>query len=164
MTAVEGLIEWLGQIHASDQKAAEDCAAVYPSPWDMSDRGYIAYVTADGPNFWRVTELDQDACPGEGWLGDRLVHIARNDPAAALARIASERAIITCLVDLMAEEQERWDDYCAWIEGRAKVERPTWRFTEDEIKAVPGLRLAVRHIGAAYGTAGREGYREDWRP
>lgn len=76
-----------------DEAAAKACAEVYPSPWEMSDRGWMATVRGDAPNFRVVSTLDQEHAP-EGWVGDRLDHIARHDPARVLAECKAKRAII----------------------------------------------------------------------
>lgn len=76
-----------------DEMAAKACAEVYPSPWEISDRGWVAKVRADEPNFWVVAELEQHPSV-DGWLGDRLDHIARHDPNRVLADIAAKRRIV----------------------------------------------------------------------
>ena len=88
------LAAWLLAQIAEDERGARACAAVFPSPWGVSDRGHSATVRADGPNFPLVTELDQDQAPGVGWLGDVLGMVASFDPARVLAECEAKRRIV----------------------------------------------------------------------
>lgn len=92
------IVEFLTSRIAEDEAAAVMCAVVYPSPWDVNDRGHSATVRADQPNFHVVTELDQmqveftvDLC----WLSDVLGHIASWDPARVLAECHAKRVILS---------------------------------------------------------------------
>lgn len=87
-------VEFLTARYDERERWAKACAELYPSPWDVYDRGHMAKVTADGPVYRNVTELDQAQAVGCAWLGDYLQHIAANDPAYALADIAAKRAIL----------------------------------------------------------------------
>lgn len=81
---------------AEDERAARECAKVYPSPWEVSDRGHSAKVVADAPNFHHVVDLDQGQIPvgTVEWLGDAIEHVARHDPARMLAECEAKRRII----------------------------------------------------------------------
>lgn len=75
------------------ERAAKACAETFPGPWEVSDRGWLAKVTAGAPDFRTVTELEQYT-GGPVWLGDQLQHIAFHDPASVLADIAAKRRIV----------------------------------------------------------------------
>jgi hypothetical protein len=85
------------------QRHAEDCAKVYPGPWELSDRGWMAKVTADEPSFRIVAELTQDdVARGEvEWLGDALAMIAAFDPSSVLRLITGMREIAAMHSDVM---------------------------------------------------------------
>lgn len=149
------LAAWFGQVLDWDQSAAEACAEVYPSPWDLSDRGYVAYVTADAPRFWRVAELEQyDG--DDGWLGDRLQHVALHHPAAVLADIAAKRAVLARYIEATEAETSIRATYDGDTSPRAQVERAGYT------QAASGLRHVVMDLATGY--AGRDGYQEVWRP
>ncbi len=101
------LVEFLNARYDEAEAAAKACAEVYPPPWDLSDRGYVARVRADEPRFWVVAELEQHPSI-DGWLGDRLDHIARNNPAYVLADIAAKRRIVE--YDRSRRHGLDWDD------------------------------------------------------
>lgn len=140
--AVDDLAAWLTQIWDEDQQAAEACAEVYPSPWDVSDRGHTAYVRADEPHFRLVAELEQHPAV-DGWLGDRLQHIARHDPAATLARIAADRQILARYRHALDQRRDHPDDLAS----------------AGSLLALLGI---VKLLASAY--ADRPGYQEAWRP
>lgn len=65
---------------------AIECEKVYPSPWEVTDRGWMAKVAADEPHFRTVVELNQDDVP-QGtveWLSDALFLFGSFDPASVL--------------------------------------------------------------------------------
>jgi hypothetical protein len=88
------LIEFLKARLDEDERRARDCAVVYPSTWEVEDRGYHAHVVADGPNFLHVTDLEQEQAAKPEWVGDRLQHIAHHDPARVLREVAAKRMIL----------------------------------------------------------------------
>lgn len=90
---MDDLIAFLNRMIDEDEASARACAEVYPAPWDVNDRGHTAYVRADEPTFRIVAELEQHDSIHD-WLGTRLEHIARHDPARALADVAAKRAIV----------------------------------------------------------------------
>lgn len=87
------LVVWLTQVWDEQEASAKACAEVYPSPWEVLDRGWMANVKASEPNFRTVVELEQHD-QIDGWLSDRLNHFATHDPASVLARIAADRQIL----------------------------------------------------------------------
>lgn len=96
------------------EHAAKTCADAFPSPWELSDRGWMAKVSADAPAFRTVAELEQSkTLDGEGWVGNYLQHIAFHDPARVLADIAAKRAII--------EFHKQWP---VLVEGPTKFDQP----------------------------------------
>ncbi|MBC8094123.1 MAG: hypothetical protein H7Y15_19760 [Pseudonocardia sp.] len=83
------------------QQAAERAAAVFPSPWDVYDRGHSAKVQADHPHYRTVTTIDQDDVPESEvgrWPGEFVEHIARHDPARVLADVTAKRGILASLI------------------------------------------------------------------
>lgn len=136
--AFGNIAAFLTHVLDEDEKAARDCAEVYPSPWDLADRGWMATVRGDGPSFHAVTILEQQQAPG-GWLGDRLTHIARHDPATVLARIAADRQILA----LHAIGQDPCDAH-------------------DGVSMESTACDTVRLLALPY--ADRPGYRGEWKP
>lgn len=94
---MDDLIAFLNARLDEDEASARACAEVYPAPWDVNDRGHTAYVRADEPTFRIVAELEQHDSIHD-WLGTRLEHIARHDPARVLADVAAKRAIVGLVV------------------------------------------------------------------
>ena len=101
------LVEFLRARLDEDEAAARRCAEVYPEPWEVSDRGYMANVRSGAPEFRLVTSLGELGTPG--WVSDHLVHIARHDPARVLREVEAKR-------ELVDYEPEDWDspDVHAW--------------------------------------------------
>lgn len=149
INVINDLVAWLTQIHDADRAEAEAAANVYGSAWVGGEHS----ETVSGANGGYV------ACgPYDGFLQDEFrVFIARNDPAAVLARIEAERAICT-----------QYTDACASYESiRAAFADDQWPHHGSgerarHYQAVTALRTVVRILGTAY--AGRPGYQEDWRP
>lgn len=74
----------------------------------------------------------------ELWVSEAVRdHIARHDPARALAEVAAKRAIVDAFVQRNGEEHE--------VSGYHAT----------------GLGIALRHLAAAY--AVHEDYREEWK-
>ena len=89
---------------SEDEASARACTEVFPAPWDVSERGHSATVRADEPNFRIVAELEQSDSI-DGWLGDRLDHIARHDPARVLAEVAAKRRIVGMLSSIVPAKE-----------------------------------------------------------
>ena len=88
------LVEFLTARLDQIELAAKTCSEVYPGPWELSDRGWMAKVSADEPNYRIITQLEQNKSIEGGWLGDYLEHIAFHDPTQVLADVAAKRALI----------------------------------------------------------------------
>ena len=102
------LTEFLTARLDEDEDAARRCAEVFPSPWEIADRGWMARIYAA-----TIPDTREDADPGdlivpcvieieptrhhEGWLGDQVDHIARHDPARVLADVAAKREVLATL-------------------------------------------------------------------
>ena len=90
------------------------CGEVFPSPWDVTDRGYEALVKADAPGYYTVATLTQEQFPRGHWLGERLEHVAAFDPARTARDIAFKR-------DLVEREIKQVDfpvvDWCGSCRG-----------------------------------------------
>lgn len=138
MTPVDDLVAWLTRIFDEQESAAKACEEVYPSPWEVSDRGWMAKVQADQPGFRVVAELEQ--YPNiDGWLSTRLDHLALHDPASVLARIAADRQILARCMKVLSLPASAW-----------------------EYSDAPDLAEAtIRDLAQPY--ADREGFREEWR-
>lgn len=137
---MDDLITWLKAAMDDDERVARACAEVYPPPWDVSDRGHTAEVKADEPDFRRVAELQQDPAI-DGWLSERLDHIARWDPARVLADIDSKRRIVAEYIKAVDRRKQHREDLAA-------------------AGALLALLVAVKAIALPY--ADRPGYREEW--
>lgn len=131
---IEPMVVFLRARLDETAQAAKECAKTYPSPWDVTDRGHCAYVTADAPAFRHVTDLDQQYVPQgqHEWLGDALVHIARHDPARVLADVAAKRAIL----DLHAAGHE-----CSVYDHRGEINRCAWVLPDEVCSTVQLLAL-----------------------
>lgn len=91
----DGLIAFLRARLAEFERAANLIKEVYPTPWEVSDRGWMARVVADKPNFLEVVRLEQEQAPDADWLGWIIEHISLNNPDFVLADVAAKREIIT---------------------------------------------------------------------
>lgn len=111
---IDLLIEFLRARLNEREQAARQCAEVFPSTWEVADRGWTATVRADEPSFHVVTELDQSQVsesPSTGWLGDHLWHIAYHEPARVLRDVEAKRRIVDAVDGLSGQ----WYDE---VEGR----------------------------------------------
>ncbi|MCX4543759.1 DUF6221 family protein [Streptomyces sp. NBC_01565] len=94
----EALINFLRDRLADDERAAQLMEKFYPSPWELSDRGWMARVVADGPAFREVIQLEDGPWKPTGedvlWLGDIIDHVSRHDPARVLAEVDAKRRIV----------------------------------------------------------------------
>jgi len=127
------LAAFLNARYDETEATAQKCAEVYPPPWDVSDRGWVARVRADAPDFPIVAELEQDP-GGDGWLGDRLEHIALHDPARILADIAAKRRIIAeyeasvrAVGDGLSAPEHRIIHYLASVYADHEDYQPEWK-------------------------------------
>ncbi len=75
-------------------EAAEAMQSVYPTPWDLADRGAMAHVVADAPLFLDVVRIEQEQAPHLSYLGDVIRHVCLQAPDAVLADVAAKRQII----------------------------------------------------------------------
>jgi hypothetical protein len=144
ITIIEFLIARLDE----REQAAKTCADAFPSPWELSDRGWLAKVTADGPVFRIVAELAQsESLDGEGWVGDYLQHIALHDPASVLRDIAAKRAVL--------EECAYWRDR---VEASADAGLAASDYGADQYTVAAPI---LRHLASAY--ADHSDYRDEWK-
>lgn len=91
---IDDLIGFLRTQLDKDEQAAKAMQSVYPTPWDVSDRGHSARVVADEPNFFAVVSIDQNQAPAAEWLSDVVGHVQRWNPDRVLADVAAKRRII----------------------------------------------------------------------
>jgi hypothetical protein len=88
-------------------------------------------VRADEPDFRIVAELEQSDSI-DGWLGDRLEHIARHDPARVLAEVAAKRQIVELHFlrssgRLCNEDDDLWPCETLRLLARPYVDHPDYR-------------------------------------
>lgn len=103
MTAsMDALITFLRARLDELEVAAKAMLAVYPTPWELSDRGHMAKITADKPNFAIVIQLDQRQARDAVWLGDPIQHVELNNPDFTLADVAAKRQIIELVIGAYA--------------------------------------------------------------
>lgn len=140
------------------ERAAQTMADVFPSPWDLYDRGHSARVVADGPSFYTVAHVDQTQVPSnpDSWPGDFIAHIALHDPARVLAEVAAKRRI----VELHTQKTRTGLHLCPVC-----VSWETWR-TQEPGESLPlddAPCTTLRLLALPY--ADRPGYRaEYWAP
>lgn len=163
MTIAEFLLARVSE----DEAAAKACAEAYPSPWEMSDRGWMAKVTADGPYFRVVATLDQEHAP-EGWLGDRLDHIARHDPARILAECKAKRAVIEFHKQwpVLVEGPPKYETDVTGLDAVSfKMSRQIMWATEQEYRNrfgdEPPTTPIMRAMASVY--SDHREYREEWK-
>jgi len=131
-----------------DEQQAKACAQVYPPPWDMADRGWIATVRADEPDFRIVTELEQWDAQPDGWLGTVIEHIARHDPARVLAEVDAKRRII--------------DEYIAADNTYQRLAEDDDDSKWDWLSRSQALETVLPLLALPY--ADHPSYRAEWRP
>lgn len=99
------LTEFILSRIAEDEAAAEECAKLFPSPWEIADRGWrVRIYSANVPLSEDVGEPGDERTPcvieveptyaHDGWLSDNVEHIARHDPARVLAECAALREVV----------------------------------------------------------------------
>ena len=95
---------------AEDEASARTCAEMFPTPWEVSDRGWRVRIYAsgvpvqdlivddDGTTATRnpvVIEVEPDQhITDPRWLADRVDHIRRHNPAHVLAECEAKRRIV----------------------------------------------------------------------
>lgn len=99
---MDKLITFLRARYDEWEAAAKAMKEVYPTPWDVSDRGWMARVVADGPNFADVIVLEQNQAPDAGWLSHVIHHVYLNNPDYVLADVAAKRQIIELVIGAYA--------------------------------------------------------------
>lgn len=145
-----------------EEKAARLMNEYYPSPWDTADRGWMARVVADEPDYREVTRLEQWNGMADGpdvpWLGDIINHIARHEPARILAQVEAARAMLD---DLLNEPHTSVDDpfySCAVI---AKGDEARFSGPCD---CGRDARVYRRLCLLALPNSDHPEFREEWRP
>jgi hypothetical protein len=141
-----------------DEEAAKACAQAFPSPWEVSDRGWrVRIYAADVPDVGDhaepgdmrspcVIDVEPDRHHRElnegGWLSDRVDHIARHDPARVLAEVEAKRRIV-------AEHP----DYGGYGESCATC-------AESDVDLAPYPCPTLRALASVY--RDHPGFREEW--
>ena len=101
------IVEFLRARLDEDEREAKKCAEMFPSPWEIADRGwrvriYAAEVPETGDHAeegWMrspcVIEVEPDRLHDhEGGLMDRVEHIRRHEPARVLREVEAKRRIV----------------------------------------------------------------------
>ena len=178
MTATLTLADFLLARIAEDEEAARICAEMFPSPWEVADRGWrVRIYSADVPD-----EGDH-ADPGDvrvpcvieveptqhhndmRWLSERVEHIARHDPARVLAECEAKRRIVDQLlrherlVAANAEEHAKASSASPPDQERITALRTHGWELSGRLEA---LRMAVDALALPY--ASHPDYGPDWRP
>ncbi|MGW6703595.1 DUF6221 family protein [Streptomyces sp. NPDC054956] len=95
---MDDLVQFLHACFDADERSAKRMAEFYPTPWDVADRGWMAHVMADGPDFREVVHLEQWAGMPDGKgtpdLGEMIEHVARHNPARVLVEVDAKRRIL----------------------------------------------------------------------
>ncbi|MER6350694.1 DUF6221 family protein [Streptomyces sp. NPDC001634] len=139
------LMQFLRSRLDEDERRARLMEQHYPSPWEMSDRGWMAHVVANGPVFREVVRLEQWHGQPEGiWLGEVIQHAARHDPGRVLREIDTKRRL------LKVHERLPVGEFCS---------------TCDAPSGIPGMPygcVTLRLLALPY--ADHHDYCEEWRP
>ncbi|RSN65431.1 hypothetical protein DMH01_03380 [Amycolatopsis sp. WAC 04182] len=149
---MDALIAFLRAREDEREAAATAMKAVYPTPWETADRGWMARVVADGPNFHEVIRLDQTQAPDAEWLGGVVRHIELGNPDFVLADVAAKRRIITLAQAANDLEDAIEGETSHGSRARARGEQPDPRVGDSILK-----QLALPY-------ADHPDYREEWRP
>ena len=142
----DDLTAWLTQIWDEREEMAKQAS---PGPWRLNAE-HDEVLAAD----------DIEVCTAFALSNNQLRwtarHIAANDPASVLARIAAGRQILADWQQANGEHQswcEEYDDFGA-IEDYGRA---------DKVRgALESLERIVRLLAQPY--ADRPGYLEEWRP
>ena len=131
-----GLDDWLMEQIGEDERHANSMKSAYPTPWEVSDRGWMVHITADAPVFREVVRLEQSPGDLEGWLGDYVQHVDNWNPDRVLDECEIKRQVIL-----------------------------RYRHVREHIPesaAAPALLDVLKDFATSYAT--RDGYRDEWRP
>ena len=157
----DDLAAWLTQIWDEDEALAKDAALM--SGWDGFGESRIASGSEWSASYHVVKRKRADGEPIESRKGreladcgnlnlERAKHIAANDPASVLARIAADRQIL-------AEHRPSKPPWPTKMERGCRncATAQAWDPRANEANC-----LTLRLLASPY--ADRPGYREEWRP
>lgn len=147
------LAAWLLDQIARDGRDVEVMKLAYPTPWELSDRGWMVHVTADAPAFREVVRLEQwEGEPEAEWLSDFVQHVVNWNPDRVIADCEAKRRII----EQHSSREVASLDRATWAQVFV-VCRTCCVGDRQVVAPCPTLRLL------AVPMAGRAGYREEWR-
>lgn len=125
------LTEFLLARIAEDEAVAMSCAEMFPTPWDISDRGWRIRIYAsdvptedfssDDPDAMTtrnpvVMEVEPDRhIEDPTWLSERVEHITRHDPAHVLAECAAKHRIVEEYEATVVAASAETDTEAGWI-------------------------------------------------
>ena len=144
---VDELIHWFGSLLAEDAQTARRAGGRSEQTWEVDLSGKdplgqsswpaVVRYTTDGRLRGAVAHLPVMQERSE----DRMVHIARHDPARVLREIGADQQLLAQYAAVAANDVDEVEYANGWAQA---------------------LGLAVRLRASAY--ADRPGYREEWRP
>jgi hypothetical protein len=156
------LAEFLLARIADDEAVARLCAEMFPSPWEVADRGWrVRIYSANVPDESDHAEPGDERAPvvmevepsrhidDPRWLSERVEHVRRHDPARVLAECDAKRRIVDAYREL-------------WVLAKnfARAGRDEEATTARNMYA--GLELAMQCLALPY--ASHHDYRPEWRP
>lgn len=165
------VVEFLLARIAEAERDARSCMVVYPPPWGVIDRGHMASVQADAPDFHSVAQLQQeqlapDARAADPWLGDRLLHVARHDPAFVLAECEAKRKIVALHESwpVLAETPLKFDDSESESFIFRASQKIVWLTNREYVARFGGEAPTTPVLLALAGVyADHPDFREEWR-
>ncbi len=175
-TRTQSLAEFLLARIAEDEEAARMCAEMFPSPWDVADRGWRVRIYAsevpeenffsDDPDAMTernpvVMEVEPDRnIQDPRWLSERVEHVRRHDPARVLAECEAKRRIVDLHPiyrgpRILAVDSSGIDYGCELCHATSNID------DESVIEAV-GACDTLRALALPY--ADHPEFRPEWRP
>ena len=158
------IVEFLKARLDDDEKAARECVALFPEPWDIADRGWRVRIYAGDVPTPNLMIDDEDAMTTRNpvvlevepdrhiedpeWLSTRIEHIVRQGPTRTLREVEAKRSIMS---------EHELEDYegvpSCWLCAHVY----SWGKEPDR-----GPCATFRALAAVY--ADHPDYRDEWRP
>lgn len=156
------IVDFLEKQLQDEEDAARRMEAVYPTPWDLYDRGWMVRIQAGEPGWHEVVRLEQKYAPeGLEWLAGAIEHVALQAPEQTIRRIEATRAL---LASIYADKHYVCDD--PWYTCQAATdERDGGTYAETggggscDCGRDDRVELQLRHLASVYPDCP-----EEWRP
>lgn len=156
------LVDWLRAQLAADERDA--LCATFCDPEDSASGDFTEWhVDAPNPR-WpvAVNVANGTAIVAAGYNG-AYEHIARWDPARVLAEVAAKRRIIEHVSSWQHDDPDGGGYYsCPLVPGSSRAEDEDWDGTSCWCGVVARQMAILGPLALPY--AGRDGWREEWRP